>query len=53
MKTIIEVLIALINIMYMHQLMPFDYGKELIHDLEKELKKLPKEANNETDKSNS
>lgn len=43
MKTIIEVLIALINILYMHQIIGFDYGKELIDDLTKEHKKICKE----------
>lgn len=40
MKTIIEVLIALINLMYMHQIISFDYGKYLIDELNKEYKKI-------------
>lgn len=39
MKTIIDVLIALINVMYMHQIISFDYGKQLIDKLNKEYKK--------------
>ena len=40
MKTIIEVLIALINVIYMHKIISFDYAKYLIDDLNKEYKKI-------------
>lgn len=39
MKTIIEVLIALINILYQNHGISFDYGKELIEKLNEEYKK--------------
>ena len=39
MKTIIEVLIALINVIYANHGISFDYGKELIEKLNEEYKK--------------
>lgn len=39
MKTIIEVLMALVNIMYANHFISFDYAKELIEKLNEEYKK--------------